>query len=214
MRVEDKKFVIKGCAVDGPPQFYLARRHRDAQFYFIDCSFSERMRDQPPYLVVYPLNGGTPTADDLVRNRAAADEGRWSERHYFQNSHRAGGDYPWLADNLFTAKGAPNPQDVTAKWTFAGTWDPERTDGPVVIDTQDEADGVVVAFNRLVTVKGAPRLEFAGGASGDYRTGSGTNALTFAKTSSARPTRLDMSNGLVIGSEAISMLKAASSRLT
>jgi pectinesterase len=203
MRVEDKKFVIKGCAVDGPPQFYLARHHRDAQFYFVDCSFSERMRDQPPYLVVYPLNGGTPTEDDLNRNRLAQEEGRWPERHYFHNSHRKGGDHPWLADNLATARGAPTPADMTAKWTFAGAWDPERTDGPVVTGVQVEADAVAVTFDRLVTVKGAPRLSFANGASGAYLGGKGGNTLAFSRVARSRPLRLDLGAGIIMASEAI-----------
>ncbi len=213
MRVEDKKFVIRGCVVDGPPQFYLARHHRDAQFYFVDCGFSERMRDQAPYLVVYPLNGGTPTDDDLNRNRLAREEGRWPERHYFHNSHRKGGDYDWLADNLATAKGAPTPADMTAKWTFAGTWDPERTDGPVATGVQVGPQGLVVTFDRLVTVKGAPRLAFGNGVFGACKGGSGTNALTFDAAGSVRRTTLDLSQGLVIGSEAVSVLTPAATAL-
>jgi pectinesterase len=215
MRVEDKKFVIKGCAVDGPPQFYLARHHRDAQFYFVDCSFSERMRDQPPYLVIYPLNGGTPTEDDLNRNRLAQEEGRWPERHYFHNSHRKGGDYPWLADNLATARGAPTPEDMTAKWTFAGAWDPERTDGPVVTGVQVEADAVAVTFDRLVTVKGAPELLYTAGAPGRYLDGSGTNRLRFAPAVArrSRPDRMDLTRGAVIASEGVATVTPASGSL-
>ena len=216
MRVEDKKFVIKGCAVDGPPQFYLARHHRDAQFYFIDCTFSERMRDQAPYLVVYPLNGGTPTEDDLNRNRQARIDGRWPERQYFYNSRRVGGDYPWMADNLGSAKGAPGPQDVTARWTFDGTWDPERRDGPVVTHAEVEPDTAVLTFDRLVTVKGAPMLTYANGTSGRYRGGSGSNQLTFERPEAARvstPDRLSFETGVVIASEGVGSLIPASQRI-
>lgn len=216
MRVEDKKFVIKDCSVDGPPNFYLARHHRDAQFYFVDCKFSERMRDQAPYLVVYPLNGATPTEDDLARNRAATEEGRWPERHYFHDSHRAGGDYPWMANNLATAKGAPRPADITAKWTFGGSWNPERADGPVVTAVSVEEGAVVLTFDRLVTVRGAPELLYAGGGRGRYLGGSGTNRLRFeraAVVSRVRPDRLAFDNGRIVASEAVAELASASSTL-
>jgi pectinesterase len=216
MRVEDKKFVIRNCSVDGPPDFYLARHHRDAQFYFLDCRFSQRLRDAAPYLVVYPLDGAVATEADLARNRAATAEGRWPERQYFHGSHRGGGDYPWMADNLATARGAPRPEDVTAKWTFGGTWDPERSTGPAVTGIRDEAQGVRLTFDCLVTVKGAPDLRYAGGGSGRYVSGSGTNALTFAKPSQATgaPARLDLDRGVILPSEAVARPMSASPTLS
>jgi hypothetical protein len=83
----------------------------------------------------------------------------------------------------------------------------------VVTGVQVGADGVVVTFDRLVTVRGAPRLAFAGGAFGACLGGSGTNALTFAKAGAARPTGLDLGQGLVIGSEAVAVLTAAATVL-
>ncbi|WP_454713964.1 pectinesterase family protein [Caulobacter segnis] len=194
----DKKFVMKGCAFDGPPNFYLGRHHRDAQFYFIDCAFSERMRDKPTYQVVYPLDGGTPSPADIERNRVAAAETQWGERRYFSNSHRAGGDYAWMADNLGKAQAAK----IDAAWTFAGTWNPERMDGPRVTGVVDEGGKTKLTFDRLVTVKGAPRLVSASGQAGKYVEGSGTNALTFETAGKAA--RLDFAQGVVIGTEAVS----------
>jgi pectinesterase len=215
MRVEDKKFVIKGCEVDGPPDFFLARHHRDAQFYFIDCAFSERMRDKPPYLVVYPIAGGVPTPEDLARNRQATDEGRWGERSYFHNSHRVGGDYGWLSDTLTSAKGAPRPDDITAKWTFDGTWDPERTDGPKVIAVTSGPKGLRVEFDRLVTVKGTPELVFSNDERSDFMTGSGSAALTFAspRARRAQARALSFDHGAVVQTEGVGALVLASSAL-
>ncbi|MBO9545918.1 pectinesterase family protein [Caulobacter sp.] len=194
----DKKFVMKGCTFDGPPNFYLGRHHRDAQFYFLDCAFSERMRDKPTYQVIYPLDGGTPSPADIERNRVAAAETQWGERRYFSNSHRKGGDYAWMADSLSKAQAAK----IDAAWTFAGTWNPERTDGPRVIAVATEGGRAKLTFDRLVTVKGAPQLVSASGQAGKYVEGSGTNTLTF-ETAGA-PARLDFAQGAVIGTEPVS----------
>ena len=108
----------------------LARHHHDAQFYFLDCRFSKTMLDKPPFRVLYPLDGGTPGASDLARNKDLDKSNRWGERSYFYHCHRDGGDYGWFADNLSTAPGAPKPKQITAAWTFAGTWNPETKPAP------------------------------------------------------------------------------------
>lgn len=202
----DKKFVMKSCTFDGPPNFYLGRHHRDALFYFIDCAFSERMRDKPTYQVVYPLDGGTPTPADIERNRVAAAETQWGERRYFHNSHRAGGDYAWMADNL----GKTQAAKIDAAWTFAGTWNPERVDGPRVTGVAEQGGRTRLTFDRLVTVKGAPQLVSANGQAGKYVEGSGTNVLAFE--TAGKPARLDFAQGAVIGTEAVS--KTAFARTT
>nr|WP_295111357.1 pectinesterase family protein [uncultured Caulobacter sp.] len=203
----DKKFVMKGCTFDGPPNFYLGRHHRDAQFYFLDCAFSERMRDKPTYQVIYPLDGGTPSPADMERNRVAAAETQWGERRYFSNSHRTGGDYAWMADSLNKAQAGK----IDAAWTFAGTWNPERTDGPRVIAVATEGGRAKLTFDRLVTVKGAPGLVSVSGQSSKYAEGSGTNTLTF-ETAGA-PARLDFAQGVVIGTEAVAKTAFAAARL-
>ncbi|RZL30878.1 MAG: hypothetical protein EOP35_23095, partial [Rubrivivax sp.] len=154
----DKKFVIHRTRVDGPPDFFLARAHRDAQFFFVDCTFTERLRDQPPYLVHYPLDGGVPTEKDIAANEKIARETRFGVRSYFVNSHRAGGDFAWLADNLAQAASAPQAADITAKWTFAGTWDPESRQGPRAMAVRVQGGRCEVEFDRLVTVKGEPQV--------------------------------------------------------
>jgi pectinesterase len=108
---KDQKFVIRYSAFDGVPNFPLGRHHRDAQIMLLDCIFSRNMADKPIYLPVSPN----------------AEVWKWGARHYFYNCHREGGDFAWFGDNLSEAEGSPKPEQVDAKWTFAGKWDPEGT---------------------------------------------------------------------------------------
>ena len=108
---EDQKFVIENSFFDGVPGFPLGRHHRDGQFYLLDCIFSENMADVP---IFWPVS---PNAKKWI----------WGDRQYYFNCHRIGGDYKWFEDNLSNAKGSPKHEEVTAKWTFAGKWDPEGT---------------------------------------------------------------------------------------
>jgi pectinesterase len=101
-----QKFVLRNCRFDGVQGFALGRRHRDAQFYLVDCRFSPNMADRPIY------RAATSTAPD-----------RWGDRAYFAGCTKEGTEYRWLADNL--PPGAPAPPAITAAWTFGGRWDPE-----------------------------------------------------------------------------------------
>lgn len=107
---KDQKLVIRYSSFDGVQGFPLGRNHRDGQMYLLDCTFSGAMADTPIY---FPNTSKTPW--------------RWGDRHYYYQCHREGGDYDWFKDNLEAAAGSPKGQDVTAKWTFAGKWDPEET---------------------------------------------------------------------------------------
>jgi len=108
---KDQKFVIRYSLFDGVPGFPLARHHRDAQFYLLDCIFTRNMADRPIYLPQSPN----------------AEVWKWGARHYFYNCHREGGDFAWFTDNLQEAGGAPTPDQITAAWTFGGRWDPDAT---------------------------------------------------------------------------------------
>ena len=105
----DSKLVIRQSRFDGVSEFPLGRNNRDGQFYLLDCVFSANMADRPIY---------RPSAPETYVFPA---------RYYYWNSHRDGGDFPWFANNLATAETAPHPRAVTARWTFAGKWDPEAT---------------------------------------------------------------------------------------
>ena len=125
---KNMKLVLRNCQLDGVEDFILARHHHDAQFFLLDCTFSKRMRDLAPYRVVYPIAGDKPSENDAKRNHDLDASNVWGERAYFYNSHRDGGDYAWQTNNLTSAPGAPKPEQITAAWTFAEKWDPERRD--------------------------------------------------------------------------------------
>jgi pectinesterase len=103
----DSKTVLKDCSFQGYDGFKLGRYHRDAQFYLVSCSFAANMADQDIYLV--------PTTNTI----------QWGRRIYYYGCHRKGADFGWYADNLGQAPGAPAPEKIGARWTFAGKWDPE-----------------------------------------------------------------------------------------
>ncbi len=108
---KDQKFVLRRCSFDGVEGFPLGRHHRDAQFYLLDCTFSAAMADTPIY---------SPKSPNTV-------PWVWGERHYFWNCQREGGNFYWFSDNLQEADGSPTHDQVNARWTFAGKWDPENT---------------------------------------------------------------------------------------
>jgi pectin methylesterase-like acyl-CoA thioesterase len=101
------KTVLRDCTFEGYAGYHLGRYHRDAQFYLVNCRFSEDMADAAIALV--------PTTNLI----------QWGKRIYYYNCHRHGGDFPWFADNLQDAPGAPVPDDVQSGWVFGSRWDPE-----------------------------------------------------------------------------------------
>ena len=206
----DKKFVLRNCRFDGPENWYLARRHHDAHFYLIDCTFSKAMRDKAPYRVIYPLNGGEPTEADRKRNADYDRTNVFGQRAYFFNCHRDGGDYAWHRDNLASAPGAPKAEQITAAWTFAGSWDPERTAGPRIRRVVVEEGRVVLIFDEVVTVKGRPRLHLRGGDFAPYASGSGTDTLLFgAPADDAPPEKIDLNGGAILATEAAATQRLA-----
>lgn len=209
-RNRDMKFVLRGCRFDGPPDWYLSRHHADAQFYLLDCTFSAAMRDRAPYRVIYPLDGSAPTEASRKRNAELDTINLWGERAYFSNCHRTGGDYAWHRDNLASAPGAPTPAQITAAWTFAGTWNPENTNGPAIKSLTWDGGVARVVFTEIVTVKGHPRLLLRAGAA-DYISGSGSDTLVFAAHLRERPEawQLDANDGAIIATEAAARLRFA-----
>jgi len=93
---DDAKLVIRRSFFDGDPGFALGRNNREGQFYLLDARFSANMADKPIY--------------------AASQK---PGRYYYANAHRDGGDFAWFADNL-----PVRDEDVDARWTFGGRWDP------------------------------------------------------------------------------------------
>jgi len=209
-RDQDMKFVMRNCRFDGVEGWRFARHHHDAMLFLLDCTFAKTMRDTQPKRVIYPLKGGTPTEADLKRNKDADPTNIWGERFYYFNVHRDGGDYAWHKDNLATAPGAPTPAQITAKWTFAGKWDPENRTGPSVKKVAMDGTQLTVTFSENVTVKGRPRLALRNGAFAAYTSGSGTDTLNFtASAANATAPKLDFNSGAILATEAAASLRLA-----
>jgi pectinesterase len=209
---KDQKFVLNHCRFDGVDGFHLGRHHFDEQFYFLDCTFAKTMADTPPRRVVYPLDGGTPSAADLKKNAENDKKNLYGERVYFWNCHRDGGDFAWFTNNLAAAAGAPAPTQFNAAWTFGNTWNPERTDGPIIRTvTRPDAKHFEVGFSEDVTVKGQPRLALRGDAGfARYVSGSGSDTLVFAADQSGEVASIDLNGGGIIATEAGIALRPAS----
>jgi pectinesterase len=139
---KDQKFVIQDSYFDGVPGFPLGRNHLDAQFYLINCSFSKNMANRPFY-----------------RPPSSPREWQWGARHYFYNCHRDSADFEWFKDNLSSAEHSPRVEDINARWTFDGKWDPEAAMPSVlpfaILPTpRQDAQGVDPTGVKLVWVPG------------------------------------------------------------
>lgn len=203
VRDRDMKFVLRDCRFDGTNGWNLARHHHDAQFYFLDCRFSKTMIDRAPFRVIYPLDGGTPSTNDIQRNKDLDQFNVWGERSYFYHCHRDGGDYPWFADNLASAPGAPKSEQINAAWTFDGKWNPESSAGPVVKSVQRHENQITLQFSEAVTVKGKPRLKLSDDTFAEYISGSGSDTLVFhGADKSVEVVSVDLNGGCIMGCEA------------
>jgi len=139
----DQKFVIVNSRFDGVPGFQLGRHHYEAQFYLLNCRFSENMADQPIYHVLY---------DDPARNNPCFE----GDRKYFFQCRKEGESFDWISNNLEQAKQSPSPDQITPSWTFNGQWDPESVEPVRVIDYQMDGDRLILTFSDIVTVRGQP----------------------------------------------------------
>jgi pectinesterase len=208
---QETKFVLRNCRFDGMNGFILGRGPANAQFYFVDCAFSTRMRNEPIRRMFHPLNSDVATETDL-RNKAKLDKQRSRiERAYYYNCHRDGGDFDWFANNLSSAPGSPKPQQITAAWTFAGEWDPENKSGPVIQQSRVMGRQIALVFSEPVTVKGKPRIKMRGGGVATYISGSGTGTLSFelASDSDHEVRTVDLNGSAIIACEASVTLRRA-----
>lgn len=213
---KDMKFVLRNCKFDGVQGWNLARHHLDAQFYFLECAFSKTMIDRAPFRVIYPLDGSVAKPEDIKKNADLDKNNQWGERAYFYDCHRDGGDYDWMKDNLASATDSPTPEQVTALWTFAGKWDPERTSGPSILSIKPQKNQLTLVFSENVTVKGTPRLVLGeGNRFANYISGSGTNTLVFSKQDekSDDPVSFDLHGGAIVATEASATARLADLKL-
>lgn len=106
---EDQKFVIKNSRFDGVEGFPLGRFHRDAQFYLVDCTFSENMADKQIFF--------SPSNPPRTL--------QWGEnRIYYLNCKVDGKEYNWLRDNLDESKEQSTKEEITVDWIFNYKWNP------------------------------------------------------------------------------------------
>ena len=187
---ENQKFVLKNCSFDGAEKFYLGRHHYEAQFYLLNCAFSKNMADKPIYHV-------------LVKDPASRRPYNWGERDYYYNCERTGGNYGWFKNNLSSARGSPQPKEITAAWTFGGKWDPESSEGPEITKYIINGDSVLFFFNEHITIIGNPELKSSSGKILKYNSGGGSNTIKFVSDSQISKEELKNLgmpfNGKVIG---------------
>lgn len=164
-----QKFVLKNCSFDGVKGFELGRHHYDAQFYLLDCKFSDSMKDKPIYRVVNA---------DPKANRPF----NWGERYYYYQPQKAGTQFAWLHDNLNSAKNKIQASEITPAWTFDGKWDPESRSGPQLKQFTIKKNKVLLTFDEIVTVIGTPELESKSGKKLAYVGGAGSKAIEFKTT--------------------------------
>jgi len=164
---KNQKFVIKNSSFDGVKGFELGRHHYEAQFYLIDCIFSENMSDKEIYRVTYP--------DDPKRDRTF----NWGKRYYFYNCNRISGNPEWMKNNLETADGKPLAEDITAEWTFDGKWNPESTDLPYVDNYKIDGRNLYLYFSERVAVIGEPILKSKTGMIFKFHSGGENNTVRF-----------------------------------
>jgi len=107
---ETDKLVIRNSTFDGPSAYGLGSYFRDAAWYFIDCTFSDK------------LSANGQVFRDTKDKAGTGYASKWGEnRVYFAGCK--GPPHPWLKDNLAESP-AKTKDTVTAKWTF-GNWDPK-----------------------------------------------------------------------------------------
>jgi pectinesterase len=182
--------VIRNSSFDGVKGFHLGRHHYEAQFYLLDCTFSENMADRPIYRVVY---------EDSNMNRPF----NWGERYYYFDCKKEGEEFSWIRDNLYAGKASLLPEDITPRWTFDDKWDPESTDGPKIISYRIDDKSVIFTFNEKITVSGNPTLETVSGEILYYNSGGGSDTIRFTTSSRlTRLTKVKLTEGQLTGSTA------------
>jgi len=107
---KNKKIVITNSTFDAKSPTLLGRYHHDAQFYIINSKMSNNILDGNIHYAY---------SDKVL------DPCIWGQRTYYYGNTRDGGHSGWLNNNLQEAPNSPVCNEITAKWTFDGKWDPE-----------------------------------------------------------------------------------------
>lgn len=184
----NQKLVICNSYFDGVEGFYLGRHHYDAQFFLLNCSFSENMADIPIFRVLYEK--------EPERNRPKI----FGDRYYYFNCHRTGGDFTWFSDNLREAENSPGIKDITPEWTFDGHWNPESKEKPHIKSFKIEDKSLILYFSELLTIRGSLTLKTHTGKVLGYETGRGRDIIKFTSEDSLAVHDFDKDVMIVNGS--------------
>ncbi len=159
----NQKFVLENCEFAGVDSFYLARHHYDAQFFFVDCHFSESMKNQPVKHVVYPKN---PEKDRPYL---------YNDRYYFYNCVRTHKNYQWFKNNL--NKAGVEVNEITPEWTFDGQWNPEDTSALKITKLEVEGNKLYLWFDEPVMPQEKLTVKLSTGKMVHYHAGCGWRRL-------------------------------------
>lgn len=162
----NQKFVIVNSHFDGVKGFELGRHHYEAQFYLIDCTFSDNMSTRPIYRVTYP--------NEPERDRPF----NWGERYYFSDN-KTDLILDWNINNLEKAFGSLEKKHITPKWTFDEKWNPESTDGVDIVSFQISENILILRLSEKVTVIGKPEILTTDLSKLKFVDGSGSDTIRF-----------------------------------
>ncbi|MFA7420829.1 MAG: pectinesterase family protein [Melioribacteraceae bacterium] len=162
----NQKFVIVNSQFDGVKGFELGRHHYEAQFYLIDCKFSDSMSTRPIYRVSYP--------NEPERDRPF----NWGERYYFSDN-KTSLKLEWNKNNLERAVGSPSKNQVTPMWAFDGMWNPESKEGVKIVSYQVKDHSLILRLSERVSVTGKPELVTSSGVKISYVDGAGSDTIRF-----------------------------------
>lgn len=189
----NQKFVIVNSHFDGVKGFELGRHHYEAQFYLIDCIFSDSMSTRPIYRVTYP--------NEPERDRPF----NWGERYYF-SGNKANIKLEWNKNNLETAFGSPSKKQVTPMWAFDGMWNPESIEGVRIVSYQLNDCSLILRLSERVTVTGKPEFVTDSGVRISYVDGAGSDTIRFVSENSISKSVLEsvkkLENGSIFSSSA------------
>lgn len=188
---KDQKLVIVNSSFDGVKDFQLGRHHYEAQFYLMNCKFSENMADTPIYRVRYP--------DAPHKEKPYF----WGDRYYFYHCEKEGEKYDWLATNMKDIK----PEEITPEWTFDEQWDPVSTDPPVLLSYSIHDNELFLYFDELLTIRGDVVMETRSGGKLKFAMGKGRNILKFI--SDGNLSEEDIKQGISIVKGALVVNKAS-----
>jgi len=200
---EHQRLVVRNSSFDGVPGFKLARHHYEAQFFLLNCRYSENMANEPILHVTYP--------DHPERNRPYF----WGDRYYFAQSDKAGEPLSWLRDNL-DESGVP-ADSITAAWTFDHTWDPEDSTTLRPTRVSQQENDLYLHFPERVTVRGTPTLRSSDGQEWTFAEGRGRKLLRFNLSRGSGQLKrgtLDLIRGSLIPTKAYLTERACRGRMT